>query len=140
MICLMIIFGLQFRGFLNLGGGRRDDFEHFKNDESLLSMFGEGRMFNLIFNKLNSFYSDPRLRISNNNRRHTMIATVLMLEYACILFASPSCPTREEALDEAYSHFMSSGTHEAVNRLFLSSLEPYSPQQFTEFILTHRLR
>ena len=67
------------------------------------------------------------------------IATVLILEYATILFAS-SRPTREEAFDKACSQFISSDTYNAVNRLFLLSHKPYFTQKFTEFILTHRLR
>ena len=68
------------------------------------------------------------------------IATVLILEYAAILFASPSRPSLEEALNKACSQFISSNTHNAVNRLFLLSPKPYSPQQFTEFLFIHRLR
>ena len=69
-----------------------------------------------------------------------LIATVLILECAAILFASPPHPPRVEALDKACSQFISSNTHNAVNRLFLLSPKPYSIQQFTEFLLIHRLR
>ena len=68
------------------------------------------------------------------------IATVLILEYATILYISPSRPTREKALDRACSQFISSNTHNAANRLFLLSTIPYSTQQLTEFLLEHRLR
>ena len=71
------------------------------------------------------------------------IATVLILEYASILFASPYRPTRKKAFDKACSKFMSSGTQNAVNQLvqlFLLSPESYSTQKFIEFILAHRLR
>ena len=64
------------------------------------------------------------------------IATVIILEYACILFTSPSRPTLEQVLDRACSQFISSDTHNAVKRLF----RLYSTQQLIEFILTHRLR
>ena len=64
------------------------------------------------------------------------IATVIILEYACILFASPSGPTLGQVLDRACSQFISSDTHNAVKRLF----QLYSTQQLIEFILTHRLR
>ena len=63
------------------------------------------------------------------------IATVLILEYATILFASPSRPTREEAFDTACLQFISSGTHIAVN----NQQFPLSTEELTEFILTHRL-
>ena len=65
---------------------------------------------------------------------------VLILEYATIIFASPSRPSRGEALDKACSQFIYSDTHNTVNRLFLLSLKPYSIEKFTEFLLTHRLR
>ena len=68
------------------------------------------------------------------------IATVLILEYASILFASPSRPSRVEALDKACSQFIYSNTHNTVNRLFLLSPKLDSTQQFTEFLLMHRLR
>jgi hypothetical protein len=63
-----------------------------------------------------------------------------MLEYATIRFASPSCPTREGAFDEAFSQFLTSGIHITVNQLFSLSPRLYSTQQLTEFILMHRLR
>ena len=63
-----------------------------------------------------------------------------MLEYATIRFASPSCPTREEAFDEAFSQFLTSDIHTTVNQLYPLSPRLYSTQQLTEFILTHRLR
>ena len=68
------------------------------------------------------------------------IATVLILEYTTILFASPSRPSRVEALDKACSQFICSNTYSAVNQLFLLSPKLYSTQQFTEFLLMHRLR
>jgi hypothetical protein len=61
------------------------------------------------------------------------------LEYATILFASPSSPTREEVLDEAFSRFISSGTHNVVHQEFVLSPIPYSAPQFAEFVLNHRL-
>jgi len=68
------------------------------------------------------------------------IAIVLILEYACILFAAPSRPTREEALDKACSQYISSHTDNAVHLLLLLSPRPYSPQKIIEFVLMHRLR
>ena len=89
---------------------------------------------------------------TNNDANHTMIgtfilsasylclltfkiATVLILEYATILFASPSHPTREEAFNKACSQFISSSTHDTVN----NQQFPLSTEELTEFILTHRL-
>ena len=100
-----------------------------------------------------------RLLISTNDAKHTMIGTfplstsvpakvltskivtVIILECACALLASESLPrpSREEVLDKASSQFISSDTDTAVNRLFLLSLKPYSPQQFKEFVLMNRL-
>ena len=67
-------------------------------------------------------------------------ATVLILEYAAIRYVSPSRPTHEEALDEACSQFISSNTHNVVHQEFVLSPESHSALQFTEFVLTHRLR
>ena len=69
-----------------------------------------------------------------------ILATVLILERACFLLASPSRPTNDGALDIACSQFISSGTHNAVHQVFLLSPEVYSVSQLTEFILAHRLR
>ena len=57
---------------------------------------------------------------------NVQIVTVLILEYATILFASPSHPSRKKALDKACSQFIISNTHTTVNRLFLLSPKPYS--------------
>ena len=67
------------------------------------------------------------------------IATILILEYATIHFASPSCPTRQEALNEAFSLFSRSDIHNEVNQLFELPPQLYSTRQFTEFILKRRL-
>ena len=69
-----------------------------------------------------------------------MTATILILEYATILYVSPSRPTRDEALDEACFRFMISDTHNVIHEQFGLSPESYSALQFTEFALTHRLR
>lgn len=121
-----------FRFFLKQ---QHDEGQHTEELHELRRLF-RLHEFSSIFYKLKSFYSDPCLRISNNDINHTMIATVLILEYTCVLFASPSHPSLGKALDNACSQFISSGTHNAINRLFLL----YSTQQLTEFILTHRLR
>jgi hypothetical protein len=68
-----------------------------------------------------------------------MTATILILEPACLSYASLSKPTIEEALDRAYSQYQASGIHNAVIRQFLAPFKEYSIQQFTEFILGSRL-
>ena len=44
-----------------------------------------------------------------------------------------------EALDNAYSLYKQSGTHQMVISQFPGSPNDYSTLQFTEFILQHRL-
>ena len=70
----------------------------------------------------------------------SIIVTVLILECACVFLAS-SYATNEDALDTACSRFISSGTHNAVHRMFLLAYpKSYSVSQLTEFLLIHRLR
>ena len=68
------------------------------------------------------------------------IVTVLILDHATLLYASPSCPTLGDALDQAYSQYEFSDTHNAVKEQFPLSPKQYSISQFTEFVLSHRLR
>ena len=65
---------------------------------------------------------------------------ILILEYAIIRHASLSRQTWEEDLNEACSQFISSNTHHVVHQEFVLSPKSYSALQFTEFVLTHRLR
>ena len=67
-------------------------------------------------------------------------ATVLILEYAAFRYASLPRPTREEVLDKAFLQFISSDTCNVVHQEFVLTPRSYSAPQFTEFILTHRLR
>jgi hypothetical protein len=66
---------------------------------------------------------------------------ILILEHAFLSHAPQSKPTRDEALDWAYSRYCASGVHNEVTKQFSESLRPkaYSILQFTEFILKHRL-
>jgi hypothetical protein len=64
---------------------------------------------------------------------------ILILEHACLSFASQSQPTKDEALDQAYSRYCASDVHDEVTKQFPASPEEYSTLQFTEFILKHRL-
>jgi len=68
------------------------------------------------------------------------IVTILILDRACIRYASPSSPTRIRALDQACSQYASSDIHDAVKEQFLLPPKQYSISQFTEFVLSHRLR
>jgi len=64
---------------------------------------------------------------------------ILVLENACLSYVSQSKPTRDVALDQAYSQYCASSVHNEVTRQFSLRPEAYSDHQFTEFILKHRL-
>ena len=65
--------------------------------------------------------------------------TILILEHACLSYASEPKPTRNKALDEAYSQYCASNVHSEVMTEFFEAPEKYSIHQVTEFILRHRL-
>ena len=67
------------------------------------------------------------------------IVTILILEYVCLYHASQSKPTRDEALDRAYSRYCASGVHSEVTKQFFAVPAEYSIIQFTEFLLKRRL-
>jgi len=67
------------------------------------------------------------------------LAMVLILEHACLSFASQSKPTKDEALDEAYSRYCASSVHNELTKQFSAPPEEYSIPQFTEFIHKYRL-
>ena len=68
------------------------------------------------------------------------IVTILILDRASLLYASPSRPTLDKALDQAYSQYKASDTHTTVKQQFLLPPKRYSISQFTEFVLSRRLR
>ena len=69
------------------------------------------------------------------------IVTLLILERASLLYASPSSRLAlDSALDQACSQYESSDTHDAVKEQFSLPPKQYSISQFTEFVLSHRLR
>jgi hypothetical protein len=69
----------------------------------------------------------------------SVIVIILILEHACVSYASQSNPTRDEALDQAYSRYCASGVHNEVTKQFFAPPKEYSIPQFTAFILKHRL-
>ena len=69
-----------------------------------------------------------------------MIATILILEHACLFNGSQPKSTRDEALDRAHSRYVSSGIHNTVTKQFSGSPTQYSVLDLTEFILKHRLQ
>ena len=66
------------------------------------------------------------------------IVTLLILNRTSLLYASPSRPTLDNALDQACSQYISSDTHNAVKEQFLLPPKQYSILQFTKFVLSHR--
>jgi hypothetical protein len=64
--------------------------------------------------------------------------TILILEHACLFYASSSMPTFENAFDDAYSQYQAADIHNKVIKQFSGPSKEYSIQQFTEFILSHR--
>ena len=68
------------------------------------------------------------------------IVALLILDRSSLLYASPSSPTLEDALDQAYSQYKTSGAYTAAKEQFFLPPEQYSISQFTEFVLSHRLR
>lgn len=69
----------------------------------------------------------------------SQIAMAIILEHACLLYVSQHGPSREEALDKAYSQYKSSNLQNAVRKQFSAPPIQYPILQFTEFILGHRL-
>ena len=67
------------------------------------------------------------------------IAITLILEHTCLYYVSQSRPTKDEALDKAYSQYMASGVHNAITMQFAAPPSKYSISQLAEFILKHRL-
>ena len=65
--------------------------------------------------------------------------TILILDHACISYASLSQPSLKEALNNACSQYNNSHSHDAVTKQFTVTPRQYSISQFTEFILRHRL-
>ena len=68
------------------------------------------------------------------------IVTILILDRASLLWASSPFPTLDEALNQAISQYESSDTHNVVIGQFKLPPKQYSISQFTEFVLSHRLR
>jgi len=65
------------------------------------------------------------------------IVTTLILDRASLFYAFPFRSTLEDALDQAYSQYKSSNTHNAVKEQFFLPPKQYSVSQFTEFVLSH---
>jgi uncharacterized membrane protein YukC len=66
------------------------------------------------------------------------VVTILILENACFSCALSSKPSYEEALDRAYSQFITSNTYDALIEQF-STNQIYSIPQLVEFISNYHL-
>jgi len=97
-------------------------------------------LFKHIFSRLGSFVVNPPLSISNDDTHHMLIAIILILDNACLSYASQPQPDRNVALDMAYSRYKTSDTHMIVTSEYSAPSVEYSIPQLTEFILAHRLR
>jgi hypothetical protein len=67
------------------------------------------------------------------------IVIILILENACLSYASQSKPTRDEVLDQAYSQYCAANIHNELIKEFCAPPKKYSIFQFIKFILKHRL-
>lgn len=69
-----------------------------------------------------------------------IIVIILILDYACVVFASQSIQDRDEALKQAYSQYCTSDIHTQVINQLSAPFKEYSVLHFKEFILKHRLK
>jgi len=114
--------------------------EERKERSSFFTFSTTGELTTAISSKLTSFLVNPPILISGDDHtHHKLIVMILILEHACLSYASQSNPTRDEALDRAYVRYCASGVHDNVTKQFFEPPKEYSILQFTEFILKHRL-
>jgi hypothetical protein len=66
--------------------------------------------------------------------------TTVILEHACLLYASQLKPTRDEALDKAYFEYCKSDIYDQVIKQFSAPLQNYSIFQYMEFISRYQLK
>jgi len=120
----------------------RTDEEEDKTAERLMK---EDSEFKEIFSNLHLFLADPPFLTTSDDiddthhGHHLLIAITIILEHACVIFASHLDQLREDALDRAYSRYGSSDLHIAVRNQFSAPPMQYSALQFIEFVLKHRL-
>ena len=68
------------------------------------------------------------------------IVTLLILDRACLSYATSSKPSLKKALNKACAQYITSPIHGIITKQFSASPRAYSTSQFTEFVLQHRLR
>jgi len=96
--------------------------------------------FREVFSKLNSFVANPPLSTTCDDTHHVLIAITIILEHACLIYASEEIsPTIGATLDRAYALYSSSDFHISVRKQFSAPPLQYSTLQYIEFILKHRL-
>jgi len=87
---------------------------------------------------LRSVFANQTMLMSTNNLYHTMIGTILILEHACLFYASSSRPTPMGALVRACFQYYTSDVNSTITQ-FTAFLQEYSVSYFTRFILEHRI-
>jgi len=123
------------REFRRFADQREDE----RAEDTAERMMNNDNEFKTVFSKLSSSLANPPLLTTSDNIHHVLIAITIILEHGCLIYASQHKPTMKAALDRAYSRYSSSDFHIAVRKQFSAPLIQYSPLQFIEFILEHRL-
>jgi len=128
-LCVMAFPSIWFYGFLEEGLELEDADRFMREDNE----------FKIVFSNLCSFLANPPPLTTSDDTHHVLIAITIILDHACIVYASELRPTREAALLRAYSRYSTSDIHTAVRKQFSAPPLQYSTIQFIEFILNNRL-
>jgi len=114
--------------------------DHTDGEEEIAErLMRQDSQFKIVNSKLTSFLAKHPLLTISDDTHHVLIVITIILEHACLLYASQLNLAREDALDRAYSQYTPSDFHIAVRNQFSAPPVEYSALQFIEFILTHRL-
>jgi len=133
-------FESQFREFRLEGEfGRRELLGRRERQGEADRLMREDNEFKIVFSNLSSFLANSPLLTISDDTHHVLIAMTIILDDACIFYASELHPTREAALVRAYSRYSSSDIHIAVRKQFSAPPMQYSTLQFIKFILNNRL-
>jgi len=104
----------------------KEDFEKFEE------------RYKTVISTLRSFLANAPLSISSDDIYHIIIVTILVLERACLFYASSSRPPYTKALDMACSRYTTSDTHNALMVQF-PSCRTYSISKISDFILNYSI-
>jgi len=104
-LCVLAFLPIWSYGFEGAAGFFEAAGEFFgePGEEAADRLMREHNEFNIVFSNLSSFLANPPLLTTSDNTHHVLIATTIILDHACICYASGLRPTREAALDRAYS-------------------------------------